>query len=87
MARYRVLSDGVSWPVGASLTKVKDAGGLSRMTEEERAGLDFNTPALGAVVDDVPESSAVWLVEQGHLELVLEGPTIHGRVRAHGKVR
>ena len=72
MARYRVLSDGLSWPVGASLAKVKDAGGLSRMTEDERAGLEFNTPTVGAVVDEVPESSVVWLLEQGHIEFVGE---------------
>ena len=68
MAEYRVLSSGLSWPIGTSLTKVKKAGGLSRMTDEERAALKFRTPTVGTVVDDLPESSAKWLLDQGHIE-------------------
>lgn len=68
--RYRVTTDGLSYPVGDSLARVRAAGGLSRMTDDERAALTIKRAERGTVVDDVPETSVSWLLEQGLIEAV-----------------
>lgn len=72
--RYRVLADGLDWPVGASLDLVRERGGRSRLTAEEQAALECCRPACGEIVDSVPPESAAWLVEQGYLDPDAEEP-------------
>ncbi|HXH05855.1 MAG TPA: hypothetical protein VNI83_04620 [Vicinamibacterales bacterium] len=68
--RYRVCREGLSYPIGASLARVRMAGGRSRLAPAEAATLELRRPAVGDIVDDVPEESIGWLVAEGYLEPV-----------------
>lgn len=46
---------GLRYPVGDSLKKAKKAGGLSKMTNEERAELEFKDVPAGGYCDDYPK--------------------------------
>lgn len=67
---YRVLADGLLYPVGVSLDRVVAAGGLSKLTAEELATVTVHTPAVGDIVDDIPPMSVSWLLAQGQIEAV-----------------
>lgn len=71
--RYRITTDGLTYPVGESLTRAQAAGGLSKLTAAERATLTMKQVDRGAVVNDVPETSVPWLLEQGQIEPVADG--------------
>jgi hypothetical protein len=72
--RYRVICDGLTYPVGDSLARVLAAGGISRLSDEDRARLTMKRAERGAVVNDIPPSSQDWLVAQGLIEPVDEAP-------------
>jgi hypothetical protein len=84
MTVYRVRQ-ALRYPTGAGLARVRAAGGLSRLTPEERASLPMVVKEPGDVASDVPEESAGWLLEQGLIE-VLDAqatPTVAKRL-THG---
>ena len=66
-AQYRALT-GISYPTSADALKRLDAGEL--VPWEERAIRDV---AAGEVVDDIPERSLGWLLDQGYIEEVIDG--------------
>ena len=61
---------GHSYPVGESLARVKEAGGLSKMTAEQVAALDIKRVAPGGWCDDMPEECRPAFLRRGKIEEV-----------------
>ncbi len=66
--RYRALT-GLTYPADPRIIKRIQAG--ERIPFEERA---LKRAAEGEIVDDIPEVSVPWLLEQNLIELVKEAP-------------
>src|SRR5262245_43370424 len=69
--RLRVVSRGFQYPADAeSLRLVRGAGGLSKMTPEDRALVRMKTVGVGDFCDDMPEESQLIYLERGNIERV-----------------
>lgn len=70
--RLRVVGGRASftYPVGASLDRIRQAGGRSKLTDAERAGLTTRTVYPGDWCDDMPSESAAVYLERGWIERV-----------------
>lgn len=71
MPSYRVLIP-LRYPVGPSLDRVRKAGGLSRLSADERASVVMVERQAGVIVSDVPSESVRWLIDQGYLAEMTE---------------
>ena len=71
---YKALVD-LTWPSPDSMAMVKRAGGISKLSEEQRQKLVLKKCKAGKVCDGVPESSIKWLLKQGKIEAVEPGRT------------
>ena len=61
---------GHEYPVGESLARVKRAGGLRNLTEEEVATLDVRKVPPGGWCDDIPEECCAAFLARGKIEEV-----------------
>lgn len=70
MERLRAVV-GLHYPEpGKSLEIVRAAGGLSKLSEEERAKVKIKDVRAGAWCDDLPEESRASLIRKGRVEVV-----------------
>jgi|TARA_R110000824_G_scaffold1386_10_gene7085 hypothetical protein len=69
----------LTWPSPDSMAMVKRAGGISKLSEEQRQKLVMKSCKAGDFCDGVPESSIKWLLKQGKIESV--GPTKKNKVK------
>lgn len=68
--RVRVVRRGFSYPIGESLTLVRQAGGILKIRDDERASLTMREVGVGDYCDDMPEDAKARYLERGDLELV-----------------
>lgn len=68
---YRVMRR-LRYPARADQDRVRLAGGLHRLTADERLTLMLVERRPGDIVEDVPRESIAWLLAQGCLEVVME---------------
>lgn len=68
--RFVVVRRGFRYPVGASVAAVVKAGGVSKMTEAQRASLTFKVVGVGDRCDDMPAASAAVYLERGDIARV-----------------
>ena len=61
---------GVSYPDAASLKIVQKAGGLSKLSEEQRAKVKIKNVKAGGFCDDIPESSREGFLKLGYIKEV-----------------
>ncbi len=61
---------GHSYPVGDSVQRIKEAGGIHQIPEEERAALDIKQVAPGGWIDDMPPEPRPALLGRGKIEWV-----------------
>ena len=66
--RYRAVVS-LSYPAPGSLKAVLAAGGLSKMTAEQRAKVVFKRVKAGAYADNIPEKSVKWLLKGGMIKV------------------
>lgn len=71
MPSYRVLIP-IRYPAASSLARVRKAGGLSRLSAEDRAEVVMVERQAGVIVSDVPAESVRWLIDQGYLAQMTE---------------
>jgi hypothetical protein len=69
--RYRAVV-ALTYPAVGSLKKVIAAGGLSKLTPEQRDKLTMKRVKAGALADDIPEKSIKWLLKQGLIKNATE---------------
>ena len=67
--RYRAMVN-LSYPAPGSLKAVQTAGGLSKMTEGQRAKVTFKHVKAGGLADSIPETSITWLLKGGMIKSV-----------------
>ena len=65
--RYRAVVD-LTYPAPGSLKAVLDAGGLSKMTDEQRAKVTFKRVKAGSYTDHIPEKSIKALLKDGSIK-------------------
>jgi hypothetical protein len=68
--RLIVQRRGFRYPVGASIGVVARAGGLSKMTDAQRAGLVFKEAAVGERCDDMSPASAAIYIARGDIAVL-----------------
>jgi len=68
--KFRALV-GLTYPTPSSLKAVAKAGGMSKLTDEERAKVVLKSVKAGSLCDDIPESSRKWLLKSKCIEEVL----------------
>jgi len=69
---------GLTYPDASSLEIVREAGGLSKLTPEQRAKVKLREIKPGEWCDDVPKESREHLIEKGTVVLVqIEEPKAH----------
>jgi len=72
--KYEALV-GLEYPDKRSQETIKKAGGVPKMTAEQRAKLKTKTVKAGSFCDDVPESAVKLLLKQGSIrELATRAP-------------
>lgn len=59
---------GFTYPIGESLAMVREAGGLSRLTPEQRGSLTLKRVEIGECCDDMPAESAAIFLSRGEIE-------------------
>ena len=69
MAKYRARV-GLNYPTPASLKTVLAAGGVSKLSAEQRTKVTFKNVKAGALCDDIPEKSIKGLLAKGSIEKV-----------------
>ena len=78
----RVKTRAMTYPAdAASLQAVRDAGGVSKLTDAERARLKFKTVPVGGRCDDMPPESVARYLERGEIEAVPLTPETTPRTR------
>jgi hypothetical protein len=60
--RYRAVVD-LTYPAPASLAAVAKAGGLSKMTPEQRANVTIQHAKAGTIANGLPTASVKWLLK------------------------
>lgn len=68
--RLRVVKGGFTYPIGASLARVREAGGISKLASHEREALQLKRVEAGDWCDDMPEESIALRLERGEIERV-----------------
>lgn len=64
--RYRVVEGEFTYPADPiSLRAIRDAGGLSQMSDEDKAKLKFKTVVVGDECSDMPEPALSIYTERG----------------------
>jgi hypothetical protein len=63
---------GVSYPDAASLKIVEKAGGLSKLTDQQRARVKVKNVKAGGFCDDIPESARKGFLRLGYIRKVSE---------------
>ena len=66
--RYRAVVD-LTYPAPGSLKAVQSAGGLSKMSDEQRAKVVFKHVKAGGYADNIPEKSVKWLLKGGMIKV------------------
>jgi hypothetical protein len=74
--RYQAVVS-LTYPSPGSLKAVVTAGGLSKMTEAQRAKVTFKQVKAGAYADSIPEKSIKWLLKGGMIKVA--GATAKGK--------
>lgn len=72
-SRLRAVK-GLLYPDAKSLDTVLKAGGLSKLSDEQRESVVLKRVEAGAWCDDVPEESRAGLLKRGHIEVVETSP-------------
>ena len=67
--RLRALN-GMTYPIGSSLELVRKAGGISKLTDDQRASLKVRRVQSGEWCDDLPAESVDGLVASRDVEVV-----------------
>jgi hypothetical protein len=67
--KYRALRE-FTYPDAKSLKGVLAAGGLSKMTPEQREAVTFKRVAVGESCDDMPADSLAVFLARGAVEVV-----------------
>ena len=72
---------GLTYPDAAGLKIVREAGGMSKLTDEQRKRVNLKHVKVGEFCDDLPEESREWLIESGKVEEIEATPAaaIFGR--------
>jgi hypothetical protein len=65
----RAKTRGFNYPIGDSLTLVREAGGLSRLTPDQISSLVMKRVEIGECCDDMPADSAAILLARGDIEV------------------
>jgi len=78
MGKLRAMVD-LTYPTPASLKVVLAAGGISKLTPEQREKVVLKTVATGKFCDDLPPSSRAALLASGN---VVEGTAKQARSKA-----
>lgn len=60
--RYRTVVD-LTYPAPGSLAAVAKAGGLSKMTPEQRSKVTIQRAKAGTIANGLPTSSVKWLLK------------------------
>ena len=71
--RLRVVKREFTYPVPASLEVVRVAGGMSKLTPEERKSVQVKIVKPGDYCDDMPTESIALRLERGEIERVPDG--------------
>ena len=66
MSRLRAVV-GVSYPDPASLAIVEKAGGLSKLSDEQRAKVKMKDVKAGGFCDDIPKKSVKSFLKWGYI--------------------
>lgn len=67
MADRLIAKRGFNYPVGASLERVRRAGGLPNLSEEERASLVIKRVEVGGDCSDMPPESVALYESRGQI--------------------
>lgn len=73
MSRLRAVV-GVSYPDPASLAIVEKAGGLSKLSDEQRAKVKIKDVRVGGFCDDMPKKSVKDFLKWGYIREVDSEP-------------
>ena len=82
--RIRVKRRGFTYPADPeSLRLVREGGGLSKLTPEDRARVRMKEVAIGDFCDDMPAEAQARYLERGDLERVTvdDGPAARPRTK------
>ena len=58
---------GLNYPDAEGLALIKKAGGVSRLTADDRASITEIRVEAGAVCDGLPKSAQKWLQKDGYI--------------------
>lgn len=68
--KFVAVSRGFAYPVGADLALVRQAGGFSRLPEDQRARVRFKTVRPGEDCSDMPSESLARYLTRGDVARV-----------------
>lgn len=63
---------GLTYPDASSLKIVREAGGISKLTKEQRKKVKLKRVEPGKFCDDLPEESMEWMIARGDVEVIEE---------------
>ena len=72
MTRYVAVTRGFRYPVGASLDRVREAGGVSKLPDDEKKALAWKEVGIGDDCSDMPVESLALYLQRGDVA-ILEG--------------
>ena len=67
--RYRAVVD-LTYPSPSSLSAVANAGGLSKMSPEQRDKVTLHHVKAGTIAHGIPKTSVKWLLKSDLITLV-----------------
>ena len=76
--RYRATV-ALTYPALSSLKQVLAAGGMSKLTPEQRKTITMKRVKAGALADGIPEKSIKWLLKEGMITKVGESSAKTGK--------
>lgn len=76
---------GISYPDASSLKIVQKAGGLSKLTDEQRAKVKIRNIKAGGFCDDLPETSLRSFLKLGYVKEVISSKSIEPQGRTGKK--
>ena len=74
MTRYVAVTRGFRYPVGASLDRVREAGGVSKLTDAEKKALVWKEVSIGDDCSDMPAESLAHYLQRGDVAVLAAEP-------------
>lgn len=79
--RLVAVTRGFAYPVGDYLARVREAGGLSRLTADQARVMRFKVVPVGGDCSDMPADAAARYLSRGDIAVVSDEGVADGEIR------